>query len=296
MVGVCHANDGRFRLAPERNRHFRCRPVNEATLTTRTPATCKTSSAPRAVLLVAKSAFAAAPHQDMQRLAMLTGGVAGADIVRYAFTEQGTPSLREALLDLVGEEAGHVLLIPLMLPMEPGFRNWLMKSLKRWRAADPRPWPSLSVAASPASSPLMARLVENLAATAQDVDLSPSDRPAEEGSLVPAQKRRVLVCQGGPCNSAGADAIWGHLRNQQERQKLRVTGDGVMTAKSTCLGPCNLAPVLQVFPEGTYYGGVTEDGIDRIVAEHLLGGRIVEDFAYHPTGRKQRLRHLPEKT
>ena len=63
-----------------------------------------------------------------------------------------------------------------------------------------------------------------------------------------------------------------------------------MTAKSTCLGPCALAPVVQVFPEGTYYGGVTEGAIDRIVEEHLLGDRVVADFAYPPTGRKQRLR------
>lgn len=68
-----------------------------------------------------------------------------------------------------------------------------------------------------------------------------------------------------------------------------------MTAKSTCLGPCNLAPVLQVFPEGTYYGGVNEDTIDRIIGEHLLGGGIAEDFAYHPTGRRQRLRTPSEQ-
>jgi (2Fe-2S) ferredoxin len=69
-----------------------------------------------------------------------------------------------------------------------------------------------------------------------------------------------------------------------------VTGDGTMTAKATCLGPCALAPVVQLFPEGTWYGGVTEAAVDRIVEEHLLGGRIVDAFAYQPTGRKQRLR------
>lgn len=261
-------------------------------MTTETEPTYREPSQPDAVLLVAKSAFAAAPHQDMQRLATLAGQLRGAQTVRIAFTEQGTPSLREALGALIDEDVEHVLLVPLMLPLEPSFQNWLTKTLKRWRALDPRAWPSLSITASPTSSALMARLLEDLAETAQELDLSPSARPAGEGSLVPAQKRRVLVCQGAPCNSAGADVIWGHLRNQQERRKLRVTGDGTMTAKSTCLGPCNLAPVMQVFPEGTYYGGVTEAAVDRIVAEHLLGGRIVEDFAYHPTGRKQRLRNL----
>lgn len=251
--------------------------------------------APDAILLLAKSAFAAAPHQDMQRLAELAEGLAGTRLVRFAFSEQGTPSLREALVSLIEEDIEHILVVPLLLPMEPSFHNWLTKTLKRWHAADTRPWPALSIAGSPVASALMTNLLEDLVATSRELDLSASARPAAEGSLVPAQKRRVLVCQGGPCNSAGADAIWGHLRNQQERQKLRVTGDGVMTAKSTCLGPCSLAPVLQVFPEGTYYGGVTEEAIDRIISDHLLGGSIVEDFAYHPTGRKQRLRQLPEQ-
>ncbi|WP_245289995.1 hypothetical protein [Neorhizobium galegae] len=55
----------------------------------------------RAVLLIAKSAFAASRHLEMQRLAELAAGRTGAGIVRFAFTEQGTPSLREALSDLL---------------------------------------------------------------------------------------------------------------------------------------------------------------------------------------------------
>lgn len=84
--------------------------------------------------------------------------------------------------------------------------------------------------------------------------------------------------------------IWGHLRNEQKRLSLRTSGEGTMSAKTSCLGPCSLAPVLQVWPEGTYYGGVDEAGVDRIVERHLLGGAIVDELAYHPTGTKQRLR------
>jgi (2Fe-2S) ferredoxin len=113
---------------------------------------------------------------------------------------------------------------------------------------------------------------------------------APGGSVVPGQRRRVLICQGGPCNAAGATLLWGYFRNEQNRQGLRTAGEGVMSAKTSCLGPCNLAPVMQVLPEGTYYGGLTEGGIDRIIAEHLLGDRIVDDLAYAPTGKKAFLR------
>ena len=64
----------------------------------------------------------------------------------------------------------------------------------------------------------------------------------------------------------------------------------MVSAKASCLGPCSLAPVVQVYPEGVYYGGVDEAGIDRIIAEHILGNEIVADLAYAPTPGKQRLR------
>jgi (2Fe-2S) ferredoxin len=63
-----------------------------------------------------------------------------------------------------------------------------------------------------------------------------------------------------------------------------------MSCRTTCLGPCNLAPVLQVWPEGVTYGGVHEAEVDRILEGHILGGHVVEDLAYPPSKGKQRLR------
>lgn len=251
----------------------------------------------RAVLLVARSAFAAAPHRQMEQIAARAQRLPGVDRAEFCFVEQGTPSLLERLIELKREGLAEVILVPLMLPIEPGFRNWLVRCLRRWQTELAGPWPRLSIAAGPADSPILDLLLESLIGNGDVEPIPAPERPLPpEGSLVPAQKRRVLVCAGRACNEAGADAIWGHLRNCQERRKLRVTGDGVMTAKSTCLGPCSLAPVLQVFPEGTYYGGVTEAAIDAIVEQHLLGGNTVEDFAYRPTGRKQRLRDTQADT
>jgi len=249
----------------------------------------------RAVLLVAKSAFAAAPHEEMRRIAELAALLSGVAHAAHCFSEQGTPSLREALLDLRGRAFTSIVLVPLLLPMEPGFLKWITKSIRRWQAEHPGAWPPIHLTRDLAQSlqfePLLAGLINGAKAS---LPIPPAPSLVPEGSAVPSQKRRVLVCEGATCNAAGADSIWGHLRNVQERRKLRVTGDGTMTAKATCLGPCNLAPVLQVFPEGTYYGGVTEEAIDRIAEEHLLGGRIVDDFAYEATGRKQRLRHTSQ--
>lgn len=63
-----------------------------------------------------------------------------------------------------------------------------------------------------------------------------------------------------------------------------------MSCKSSCLGPCNLAPRNPALSGRHLLWRVTKAAIDRIVSEHLLGGRVVEDFAYQPTGHKQTLR------
>jgi len=246
----------------------------------------------RAVVLLTKSAFAAAPIREMQRLTERIQRQRGpGEHVVFAFSEQGTPALRDVMLELRDAGFGEIVIVPLLIPLEPSFHLWLGRTLQRWLREAPGAWPSIHVSPPPEEAPgldgLIGRLIEDGAARPV-VAMPATSLP--DASLVPAQKRRVLVCQGGPCNAAGADGIWGHLRNEQERRRLRIVGDGVMTAKSTCLGPCNLAPVLQVFPEGTYYGGVTEAGVDRIIDDHLLGGRVVAALAYAPTGRKQSLR------
>jgi len=251
----------------------------------------------QAVLLLAKSAFAAAPQAEMRRFAAIAAALPGVASTAACYSEQGQPSLRDALLSLRGGSHMSILIVPLVLPLEPNFCNWITRSIKRWQTEHPDTWPPIRIARDIAQSPQFAPLLKSLiegAATLQPLLTEAACTP--EGSIIPPQKRRVLVCAGGACNSAGANAIWNHLRTVQADRNLRVIGEGTMTAKATCLGPCNLAPVVQVFPEGTYYGGVTEAAIDRIVDEHLLGGKVVADFAYAPTGRKQYLRAAAPKT
>jgi sirohydrochlorin ferrochelatase len=181
----------------------------------------------RAVLLVAKSAFAAAPHAEMQRIAALAATLPGVASAVACHSEQGQPSLRDALLSLRMAPYEAILIVPLVLPLEPGFLNWITRALKRWQAEHPGGWPPVQIARhiaqSPEFEPLLAALVDGAAAQPA---VAADETARLEGSLVPAQKRRVLVCEGGACNAAGADAIWGHLRNLQESRKLRTTGRG----------------------------------------------------------------------
>lgn len=246
----------------------------------------------KSILLLARSATTGAALREMEGLRDQTASLPGVARVLFAFAEEGIPSLRSAM-DELAQTREPVLILPILVPVEPSFVTGVKRSLQRWQGADKRPWPELRIAPALSRQAAMRELLAAAVGTT-DADASMVEKvatpPAPEGSVVPVQRRRVLVCQGGPCIRAGAETIWGHLRNEQKRLSLRATGEGTMSAKTSCLGPCSLAPVLQVWPEGTYYGGIDEAGVDRIVERHLLHGEVVDDLAYLPTGTKQQLR------
>lgn len=243
------------------------------------------------MLLLAKAAITGAADSEMQSLTNHLIATNLVYAVRYAYSEQGVPSLREVLLSLTDEGFTEVVIMPLLLPMEPAFNVWITRTVNRWRDRVPtRQLPDVRIATSPAQLAMTPAWLEAWLTTSLETSEVKCLPPAAEGSIVPPQQQRVLVCQGPTCNEAGASVIWGHLRNEQKRLGLRTSGKGVMTCKATCLGPCSLAPVLQVFPEGTYYGGVDEAGIDRIITQHLIGGQIVSDLAYAALPNRQRLR------
>lgn len=246
----------------------------------------------RAAILLAKASITGASQREMEQLAERTQAALAEHFtaVIAAFSEQVSPSLREALDLLAADGADEITIAPLLLPMEPGFRSWITGAVQRWRRAAPdSPRPAVRLCLPPHDRLPVDALVQGL--LQQDAAVLPAGVAAPlAGSVVPAQLRRVLVCQGGPCNQAGAAQVWGHLRNEQKRLDLRNAGEGMMSARTSCLGPCNLGPVVQVFPEGTWYGGVDEAGVDRIIESHLLGGEVVADLAYAPLPGKQQLR------
>ena len=94
----------------------------------------------------------------------------------------------------------------------------------------------------------------------------------------------VLICGGGACISSQSHEFKKHLLQAIEEKGL--TGE-VNVVETGCMGPCELGPVMVVYPEGSFYIRLKKEDATRIAEEHFLKGRPVEDLLWlAPEARK----------
>lgn len=93
-------------------------------------------------------------------------------------------------------------------------------------------------------------------------------------------RRHVFLCVGPACCTTGdGQATWEHLK-----RRLKELDVPVLRTKTACLRVCHGGPWMVVYPEGVWYGAVTAERCERIVVEHLQGGRVITEWiaAVHP--------------
>lgn len=109
--------------------------------------------------------------------------------------------------------------------------------------------------------------------------------PGQLQPLMDPYARHVLVCTGSFCSpDRRGRALYALLAQLLQREELLFGPRRVKRGETPCLGVCGGGPIMVVYPEGTWYAGVTPELLDRIVVEHLRDGRVVEDAVFHRLG------------
>ena len=106
-------------------------------------------------------------------------------------------------------------------------------------------------------------------------------RAAAEKLGIGQYRRHVFLCTGPSCCTPEMGlAAWEKLKQTLKEKGLTAGPNACYRTKVGCLRICCHGPTMVVYPEGTWYSGMTPERIPEFVQRHLAEGRAVDDWVF----------------
>ncbi|WP_368183258.1 NADH-quinone oxidoreductase subunit NuoF [Anaerotruncus rubiinfantis] len=122
----------------------------------------------------------------------------------------------------------------------------------------------------------------------------PQDLSQIKADYLAAEKQweyRVLVCGGAGCISSDCAAVQKALENALSAHGL---AKRVHTVVTGCMGTCAVGPVLLVEPGNIFYVKMDPEKVEEVVARHLMGGEILEEYTFFDRAQNKHVPRLDE--
>lgn len=87
--------------------------------------------------------------------------------------------------------------------------------------------------------------------------------------------RREPGSPRGCCDPEGSESLRNCFKAELKQRRL---GALVRANAAGCLDQCELGPTVVIYPQQIWYGGVSLEDVPRIVAETIIGGRVLPDL------------------